>query len=109
MGYTAISDCLLHKQFLLLPTIFRGHVLLKNALGVPTIAHWVKKPNIHEDVGSIPGLTQWVKDLAFLQVTAKLQMWLRSGFCCGCGTGWSSSSSLTPILRTSTYLRHGSP
>ena len=28
--------------------------------GVPTVIHWVTNPtSIHEDVGSIPGLTQW--------------------------------------------------
>ena len=33
--------------------------------GVPTVAQWVKNPSsIHEVVGSIPGLSQWVKDLA---------------------------------------------
>ena len=30
------------------------------------MAYWVKNPtSIHEDVGSIPDLIQWVKDLAW--------------------------------------------
>ena len=34
---------------------------------VPVVAHRVKNPaRIHEDVDLIPGLTQWVKDLALL-------------------------------------------
>ena len=40
---------------------------LKRHLGVPAVAQWVKNPtSIHEDVGLIPGLAQWVKDLALL-------------------------------------------
>ena len=32
-------------------------------MGVPTVAQQVKNTaSIYEDVGSIPGLTQWVKD-----------------------------------------------
>ena len=36
-------------------------------MGVPVVAQQVKNPtSIHKDVGLIPGLTQWVKDLALL-------------------------------------------
>ena len=39
--------------------------------GVPIMVQWVKDPtSIHEDVGSIPGLAERVKDLVLMQAVA---------------------------------------
>ena len=39
--------------------------------GIPIVAQWVKnQTSICEDVGLIPGLTQWVKDLGLPQAAA---------------------------------------
>ena len=41
--------------------------------GVPLVAQRVKSPtSIHEDVGSIPHLVQWVTDLAMLWLWYRL-------------------------------------
>ena len=40
---------------------------------------WVTWHSIHEDMGSIPGLSQGVKDLVLLWAVVRSQMWLGSG------------------------------
>ena len=43
--------------------------------------HLKNSASIHEDVDLIPGLTQWVKDLAEAADAAQMPC------CCGCGVG----------------------
>ena len=75
--------------------------------GVPIVAQQVKNwTGIREDVGSIPGLTQWVRLQCFCKLQCRSQMWLRSGVTVAVVYDSSCSSDLTPSLGTSICCRH---
>ena len=49
---------------MLLVVVRKEEIPKKEKEGVPVVSQWVKNLTyLHEDVGSIPGLGQWVKDL----------------------------------------------
>ena len=53
-------------------------------MGFPIVAQWVKNLiSLHEEAGSIPGLTHWVKEPVLLGVGCRCgQIWR------GCAVGW---------------------
>ena len=78
----------------------------KSVLGVPVVAQRVTNPTgIHEDVGSVPGLAQRVKDRHCPELWSRSKMPLGSRVVVAVVYASSYSSNSTASLRT--YICHG--
>ena len=80
---------------------WQAHRSTCKSLGVPLVAQWVKNPaSIHEDVGSVPGLTQWVKDLVLLglwhRLAAAALIQPRTSVCHRCGPKQKKKKKVCP-------------
>ena len=82
-------------QMLASGLMLKGQVMLKpqssqnikmTHRGVSAVAQWLTNPtSIQEDLGSIPGLAQWVKDLAMPCAVVWVEDASRIPRCCGFG------------------------
>ena len=70
------------------------------------MAQWVTNPTgIYDYVGSIPGVIQWIKNLALPELWCRSQTQFRSGFAVAVVEAGSCSLNWTPSLGTSICRR----